>query len=321
MRGGCAPHGSRRRAKPAGRAARSPRPGAADAPAAPGKSPRAQRGGQPWPVLALSAARRTALLRGAVAEHILHDAKGASSGTPLISSMPSVRAKRAARISRASPPMIGRRSSSRSQASRSRVVAAPGAPPAQHAATPAAHTARRRRQHCPRQQKGGGGRQGDAVFREQRHELRQHLGQQQHDGADRGDQQNGGIDHGRLHRGIHAALALQQLGQALQRAGEITARLAGADQADIEARKTFRLALQSRGQRRAVAHQSRTRPSTAPTRLFGASSAISRKARSRSCPAPSMMASSRVASTSSPRRSAVAAELQREQLERRARPG
>ena len=46
-----------------------------------------------------------------------------------------------------------------------------------------------------------------------------------------------------------------RLGQALQRAGQIAPGLAGADQPDIEARKAFRLALQSRGKRRAVAHE------------------------------------------------------------------
>ena len=61
--------------------------------------------------------------------------------------------------------------------------------------------------------------------------MRQHLGEQQHDGADGGEQQNGGIDHGRLHGGDKAAASFQLLGQPFQCPGQIAPRLTRANQA------------------------------------------------------------------------------------------
>ena len=89
---------------------------------------------------------------------------------------------------------------------------------------------------------------------EHRRELRQHLRQEQHDRADRGDGEQRRIDQRRLDAGGQPRFALEQIGKSRQGRGELTAGLAGACEADVEARENLRVFGEARRQRFSAAH-------------------------------------------------------------------
>jgi hypothetical protein len=91
-------------------------------------------------------------------------------------------------------------------------------------------------QHGP-----GDQRQGRAGLQEERAELRQHHGQDQHDRAEGGQHQDRRIDERRAHLVAHRLAALQVLSQPRQRRLQRPAGLAGADHRDGDRREQLAL--------------------------------------------------------------------------------